>query len=146
MRAYADSSFIVSLYLPEPERTERAVAYMNRYKEALPFTTQHRLEVRNAVRLLVWSKRITVTDRSRAFREIEDDLEAAVFLIHVGLNYTNTYRSAERIGAAHNEGIGCRSADLFHVAAAIEFGLNDFLSFDDKQRQIAGAVGLKVDI
>ncbi len=145
MRAYADSSFMISLYLPEPERTERPVAYMERHREALPFTPQHRLEVRNAIRLLVWSKRITAADRSRAFREIEEDLDSEVFIIHVALNYTNTYRGAERIGAGHNERIGCRSADLFHVAAAFELGFKDFLSFDEKQRQIARAAGLKVD-
>jgi hypothetical protein len=29
MRAYADPSFTVSLYLPEPKRTDIAVGYMN---------------------------------------------------------------------------------------------------------------------
>src|SRR5688572_8907920 len=145
MYAYADSSFIVSLYVPEPERTNLAVAYMEANREALPFTPQHRLELRNAIRLLVWSKRISVTDRSRVFREIEEDLDSEVFLIHVALDYTDTYRHAEKIGATCNEKIGCRSADLFHVAAALELGLKDFLTFDEKQRQIARAAGLKVD-
>ena len=145
MRAYADSSFVVSLYVPDPERTERAVAYMEANREALPFTPQHRLEVRNAIRLLVWSKRISVTDRSRVFREIEDDLDSEIFLIHVALDHTDTYRQAEKIGAAHNEKIGSRSADLFHVAAAVELGFKEFLSFDERQRQIARAAGLKID-
>src|SRR6266576_5028003 len=120
MRAYADTSFIVSLYLPEPRRTARAAAYMEREQAELPFTPQHRLEVRNAIRLLVWSKRISTSDRSRVFREIEEDLDAETFLIHTALSYTDTYRRAEKIGAAHNERVGCRSADLFHVAAAHE--------------------------
>jgi len=145
MRAYADSSFIVSLYLPEPQRTERATAYMGKHREALPFTPQHRLEVRNAIRLLVWSKKISAVDRSRAYREIEEDLDAEIFLVHTGLNYTDTYRRADKIGAAHNEKIGCRSADLFHVAAALELGFKEFLSFDEKQCEIARAVGLKID-
>src|SRR6185436_12510906 len=101
MHAYADTSFIISLYLPEPDRTDRAAAYMERYREALPFTPHHRLEVRNAVRLLVWSKRISAVDRSRVLREIEDDLDAGVFLVHTALHYTNTCRRAEKIGAAH---------------------------------------------
>ena len=118
---------------------------MARHREALPFTPQHRLEVRNAIRLLVWAKRITSQDRSRAFREIEEDLDAQVFLIHTPLVYTDAYRRAETIGAAHNEEIGCRSADLFHVAAAMELGFKEFLTFDDRQQQIARAIGLKVD-
>lgn len=145
MQAYADSSFIVSLYLPESHRTEQAIAYMQQHREALPFTPQHRLEVRNAIRLLVWSKRITTVDRARAFREIEADLDADLFLLHVPLNYTEAYRRAERIGAAHNETIGCRASDFFHVAAAIDLGFKTFLTFDHKQRELAAEVGLKAD-
>ena len=145
MRAYADTSFIVALYLPEPDRTPRAAACMERHREALPFTPHHRLEVRNAVRLLVWSRRISTADRTRVFHEIEKDLDAEVFLLHSALHYTDAYRRAEKIGAAHNEKVGCRSADLFHVASAVELGLKEFLTFDDKQRQIARAAGLKVD-
>jgi predicted nucleic acid-binding protein len=145
MRAYADSSFIVSLYLPEQHRTDRAVSYMEANREALPFTPQHRLEIRNAIRLLVWSKRITASDRSSAFREIEDDLDSEVFLIHTPLNYTDTCRRAERIGNSHNEKIGARSSDLFHVAAALDLGFKWFLTFDHKQRDLAEAAGLKVD-
>jgi predicted nucleic acid-binding protein len=145
MRAYADTSFIICLYLPEPERTDRAAAYMERQREALPFTPHHRLEVRNAVRLLVWSNRISTADRSRVFREIEEDLDAGVFLLHVALNHTDICRRADKIGATHNEKIGCRSADLFHVATALELGFKEFLSFDEKQRHLARATGLKVD-
>jgi predicted nucleic acid-binding protein len=145
MRAYADSSFIVSLYLPEPIRTERAIAYMEMHREALPFTPQHRLEVRNAIRLLVWSKRITVSDGTSAIREIEADLDSEVFLIHSPLDYTDTFRRADKIGSAHNERVGARSSDLFHVAAALQLGFKRFLTFDHKQLELAQATGLKVD-
>ena len=145
MHAYADSSFIVSLYIPEPVRTPRAIGYMENSREALPFTPIHRLEVRNAIRLLVWSKRISATDRSRALKEIEEDLDAEVFLIHTPINYTDSNRQAEKLGSAHTEKIGCRSADLFHVAVAVELGFKQFLSFDGKQIELARAAGLKVD-
>ena len=142
VRAYADSSFTVSLYLPEPHRTARAISYMDTQREALPFSPQHRLEVRNAIRLLVWSGRISVADRTRAFSELENDLDEELFLVHVPLNYTETYRRAEKLGAAHNENIGCRSADLFHVAAALHLNFKHFLTFDAKQAQMARNAGL----
>lgn len=144
MRAYADSSVIVSLYVPEPHRTDYAIEYMERVREALPFTPQHRLEVRNAIRMLVWAGRISTPDRTRALNEIEEDLDAQTFLIHSPLDYTEVYRRAEKIGAAHNERIGCRSLDLFHVAAAMELGFKSFLTFDQKQSDIAKAAGLNV--
>jgi len=145
MHAYADSSFIVNLYIPEPRQTERAIAFMERHREALPFTPQHRLEVRNAIRLLVWSKRITASDRTRAFREIEDDLDAEVFLLYAPLNYIDVYRRADKIGSLHNEAVGNRSSDLFHVAAALDLGFKDFVTFDRKQRDLAIAAGLNVN-
>jgi predicted nucleic acid-binding protein len=53
-------------------------------------------------------------------------------------------REAEKLGAAHNLAIGCRSADLFHIAAAGELGCGTFLTFDDKQTAMAKAAGLVV--
>jgi predicted nucleic acid-binding protein len=53
-------------------------------------------------------------------------------------------REAEKLGAAHNESIGCRSADLFHVAAAIEWGADHFLTYDDRQKKMAKAAGLAI--
>lgn len=145
MRAYADTSFIVSLYIPETPRSERAIAYMEQFREALPFTPLHRLETRNAIRLMVWSKRITAVDRTRAFREIEADLDSGLFLIHTAIDQTETYRRAEKIGSTHIETIGSRSSDVFHVAAALQLGFRHFLTFDQKQLDLARAVGLKVD-
>ncbi len=51
---------------------------------------------------------------------------------------------AEKLGATHSETIGCRSADLFQVAAAGEIGCATFLTFDDKQTAMAKATGLSV--
>ena len=144
MRAYADTSFVVSLYIQEEIRTQAAAAYMECNREALPFTPQHRLETRNAIRLLVWSKRISTVQRTTALRQIEEDLDNEDYLHHAALDYTETFRRAERLGAAYNEAIGCRSADLFHVAAAMELGLKEFLTFDERQRAMAEAAGLKV--
>jgi predicted nucleic acid-binding protein len=48
------------------------------------------------------------------------------------------------LGAAHAEDLGCRSADLFHVAAAAELGADLFLSFDERQMKMAKAAGLTV--
>ena len=49
MKAYADSSFIVALYVQQ-QSSPKAIALMERYGQALPFTPWHRLEVRNAHR------------------------------------------------------------------------------------------------
>jgi predicted nucleic acid-binding protein len=53
-------------------------------------------------------------------------------------------REAEKLGAAHTETIGCRSADLFHVAAASRAGCNTVFTLDDRQTAMAKAAGLAV--
>ena len=40
--------------------------------------------------------------------------------------------------------VRCRSAALFHIAAAVQLGCEQFLTFDIKQTVLAKAVGLAV--
>jgi predicted nucleic acid-binding protein len=50
----------------------------------------------------------------------------------------------------HEAGIGCRSAtlartlDIIHVAAALEIGCEQFVSFDKRQRNVAVRERLKI--
>ena len=53
-------------------------------------------------------------------------------------------RKAEQLSAAHAERIGSRAADTLHVAAALLAGARQFLSFDKRQRDLAGMAGLNV--
>ncbi len=39
---------------------------------------------------------------------------------------------------------GTRSFDTLHVASALELGVTEFWTFDDRQAKLAKAVGLKV--
>jgi predicted nucleic acid-binding protein len=55
-----------------------------------------------------------------------------------------TLRSAAGISRAHAPALGCRTLDLLHVATALELGLRIFVTFDDRQKQLARAAGLKV--
>jgi predicted nucleic acid-binding protein len=60
------------------------------------------------------------------------------------IDWTAVLREAEKLGANHNQTIGCRNADLFHIAAAVQLGCEQFLTFDIKQTAMAKAVGLAV--
>ncbi|HXP60773.1 MAG TPA: hypothetical protein VN829_09790 [Dongiaceae bacterium] len=73
---------------------------------------------------------------------MDSDLEDQTVLVHQSLDWTDVLREAERLGAAHNERLGCRSADLFHVAAACQLGCAQFLTFDQRQAAMAEAAGL----
>ena len=146
MKADADTSFIISLYVSEEERSAKADQYMARQREALPFTPYHRLEVRNGIRLRVKNAAMTARERAAAFADVEHDLEAQMVLVHQPLDWTGTLKRAEALGLAHTESIGGAAADLFHVAAALELGFKEFLTFDKLQRLLAGAAGLKLGV
>jgi predicted nucleic acid-binding protein len=141
--AYADSSFIVALYLQQ-QSSARAIAFMERYGQALPFTPWHRLEVRNAIRLAVFQKVIDAAQAKTQLKQLDTDLNEETLLTHTPVDWTDVLREAEKLGATHSESIGCRSADLFHVAAASEAGCDTFLTLDEKQAVMAKAAGLTV--
>lgn len=145
MNPYADSSFLISLYVPN-DNTDDAFDIWERIgAPALPFNPMHRLEVRNGIRQMVFE-----TDRDRridhhtahlALTELERDVGRD--LLHQPLVWTNLLRRAESLSAEHTERTGIRAYDLFHVAAAIEHGRGLLLTFDQRQAGTARAVGLE---
>jgi predicted nucleic acid-binding protein len=143
LRAYADSSFIVALYLQQ-QSSAKAIAILERYGQALPCTPWHRLEVRNAIRLAVFQKVIDAAQAKTQLKQLDTDLKEEAMLAHTPIDWTDVLREAEKLGAAHSETIGCRSADLFHVAAASEAGCDTFLTLDERQAAMAKAAGLAV--
>jgi predicted nucleic acid-binding protein len=143
LKAYADSSFIVALYLPQ-QSSPAAAMFMRQYGAALPFTPWHRLEVRNAIRLAVLHRAIDGPQGKTQLKQIEADLRDETLIVHAPIDWVNVLREAEKLGATHNESIGCRSADLFHIAAAVEWGADYFLTFDERQKKMARAAGLAV--
>ncbi len=142
MPSYADTSFLARVYTPHADST-KALTWMQRATEPLPFTPLHRHELRNAVRLRVFRSEITPDQRQQAFREMDADL-ADHILAHTTIPWTDTFREAENLAAAHTERLGVRSFDLLHVALARTLGVTEFLTFDTRQAALAKAAGLKV--
>jgi predicted nucleic acid-binding protein len=143
LKAYADSSFIVALYLQQ-QSSPVAAAFMQQHGAALPFTPWHRLEVRNAIRLAVFYRAIDSHQGKTQLKQLDADLREESLIVHTPIDWVAVLREAEKLAAAHNEATGCRSADLFHVAAAIELGADHFLTFDERQKKMAKAAGLAV--
>ena|SRR5438105_10390893 len=142
MDPYADPSFLVGVYSPEPDSV-KALQWLQRHREPLPFTPFHRHEVRNAIRLRVFRGDITPEQRKRAFEEIEEDLTDGI-LVHTTVPWTNAFRESEDLAAAHNETLGVRSIDLLHVGLALSLKTKEFLTFDTRQAKLAKAAGLRV--
>lgn len=142
MPAYADTSFLVRIYTPHAD-SQKALTWMQRATEPLPFTPFHRHELRNGIRLRVFRGEITVEQRKAAFREMDSDLEENI-LTHTTIPWADTFREAENLAGNHTETLGVRSFDLLHVSLALTLGATEFLTFDMRQAALAKAAGLKV--
>ncbi len=137
MKCYADSSFITAFYVNEPftARAQKLAAG----RCPFPFTPWHRLEVRDAIRCAVRAEKAKAS-----IQLLEQDLRDEAVLFHQTIDWIDCLRRAEELSKNHNPDIGVSSSDLFHVACALDLGLTEFFSFDNRQSDLAKAVGLKV--
>jgi hypothetical protein len=77
---------------------------------------------------------------------LEADLRDEAVVFHLQIDWIAVLRQAEKLGSAHSETISCGSSDLFHIAAAIEWSADQFLTFDARQKKMAEAAGLAVGV
>jgi len=142
MAIYLDTSALVPIYSPEPS-SDKVFKAIIRLNEALIFTPLQRHELKNAIRVRVFRKEISERERYEAFKEIESDLEDGT-LEHHSVSWTELFREADHIGAAHTEATGIRSFDLLHISLAKLLKPSSFLTLDVLQAQVARKIGLKV--
>jgi predicted nucleic acid-binding protein len=139
---YADTSFLVSLYVPDGN-TARAVAAVEAGAAPLLFTPLLGHELRNALRVCVFRRQITQAQREAALHELETDVEAGV-LHSAPVDWPKAFAHAERLGRQHTETLGTRGMDVLHVACALALRAKRFTTFDERQRQLAELAGLNV--
>jgi len=153
LSAYADTNFLLSLYLTRPHSVEaqRVLGdFLRRHDEALPFTLLHRLEFRNAIRLAVFRQAepgecsLDRVAARRIMTEHEADLNERVFIEHTPIDWTEALRQAEVLSKANTESEGFRSLDLLHVGTALSLGAEELFTFDRGAAQLAKLAGLTV--
>ena len=140
--AYADSSFLVST-LRKDANHEAAMRYMAQTMPTLAFTPLHRLEVAHALRVSAERGEITHGELRTMLRQLEDDLDAGLLVLSP-VEWLGVFRSADELSEKHAAKDSVRTLDVLHVALAVESGVKTFLSFDQRQRKLAKAAGLKV--
>jgi predicted nucleic acid-binding protein len=116
---------------------------MFEYRRALPFTPWHRLEVRNAIRVAEFHKDIRRGEARSQLLQLDADLRETVILVHTPIDWTDVLRRADGLSRDHNVLIGCSSADVFHIATALELRCDTFYTFDGRQQKLAKAAGLQ---
>lgn len=139
---YADSSFIVSLYLRDANSAAARQA-MKEYPAGIALSRIAGLEVKNAFRLALYRQWIQAIQEARVQSLFDEDSDGG-FLRSVPFATDEIFSEAERLSRSHSKHFGSRSLDVLHVACARVIELQDFASFDARQRELAESVGLRV--
>lgn len=139
---YLDTSLVVSLYCLDANSAAAAAA-LQTAKSQLLVTTLGELETMNAFGLCVFRKELTGAQADSARQNFEKDLGAGVFLLRdlPEAAFARALLLSRQLTAR----LGTRTADLLHVAAAVELGATGFFTFDLQQRKMAQAAGLKLN-
>ena len=136
MRAF---SFRSTVLMPTPRR-RRAVKASTGERFV---TTLGELEVLNAFGLRVFRKEVTASQAQSSLTDFEKDLRDGLFQLR-GLP-DPIFERARQLSRQTTTKLGTRTADILHVAAALELGVDYLYSFDEHQRKLAQTVRLKIN-
>jgi hypothetical protein len=142
MSYYADSSFLVSCYLPDAN-TSSAKSYLRSVGAPLVLNALQALEVGNAFELGVFRGLFSAADAASAHAILIQDLHSGR-LVKTAVKWPLAFRVASALSKRHSATTGTRSIDILHVAAAKSLRAVEFISFDSRQRLLATASGLNV--
>ena len=142
MKIYADSSFLVSLY-SEDTNWSTATRAMQASTGECVVSTLGELEVVNAFGLRVFRKEVSAVQAQLSVIDFEKDLRDGILQLR-GLS-DSIFERARQLSRETTAKLGTRTADLLHVAAALELGADFLYSFDLQQRKLAHAVRLKLN-
>ena len=137
---YADTSFLVSLCLRDTNSARAAEAASRVMPTLLTPLLEH--ELRNAIRLCVFRRQISSSQREGVLHDFEQDKTEGVFHA-VPMDWPKVLRQAEALSRQHTEALGMRGMDILHVASALALKARRFATFDERQRELARLAGLE---
>ena len=139
MKTYLDSSFLFSLYANDAN-SQAAFAEMARVPSAFVISTLTELEFLNSLELWLFRKRLSGAQADRVRVAFEQDLESAVYT-EVELD-PRVFRDTRKLILQFSASVGCRTADILHVSAALAAQCDKMYTFDLRQRDLARRVKL----
>jgi len=140
---YADSGFVVSLYLTTEGTSARARKEVKRAGKPVLLSPLSLLEIRNALNFGINRGEITSEQRDAVLAQIDTQIEAGFFRL-VDASQSSIYTKAQELSNKHTPAVATRSLDLMHLAAALLSEARTFLTFDKRQAKAGFAEGLLV--
>jgi predicted nucleic acid-binding protein len=142
LKIYFDTSFLISLYSLDVNSSSAAAA-VRASKGDRFVTTFAELEVCNALQLRVFRKELSMAQAESSSTDFENDLQSGVFQLRPLPE--QVFERARALSRSTTAKFGTRTADLLHVAAALELTADYLYSFDQRQRKLAQSVRLKLN-
>lgn len=121
MHSYEDSSFLLSLYIPDANHARAIGALPALRKPLSPLTPFHRLELKNGLSRKVFQGLLTSAEVSAVWAAIESDSQ--IFAGGQAIDWGLVMPEAERLSATYTPYLGTRSLDIIHVAIALSLGV-----------------------
>lgn len=140
MIVYADSSFIVSLYLSDSHSLEARQRV--RQVSSLVFTPLHRAEWFHALGKQQFWGNLTAEKAEEFESQLASD-QAAGFWRETTIPDLS-FELCVDLARHHGAKLGVRTLDSLHVACALELQAEQFWTFDERQAKLAKAEGLKL--
>ncbi len=139
MSIYADSSFLVSVYVPDHHTLEAERRLASR--PALWMTPLHLAEWAHAVEQHVFRKVASRSEADRFIQLFHDDRKQGLWK-EVALP-ERAFEVCTQLAHQYAARLGVRTLDTLHVASALELKADEFWTFDERQKRLALSVGLR---
>jgi len=136
LSAYADTSFLVSLYTLDANSIA-AARWMKNAELPLAITPLGELELMNAFQLRVFRKELRPLKVRAAAALFREDLAAGILAIRP--LSASVFERAKHLARTRTINLGTRTLDLLHVASALVLQSDVFYSFDEHQLRLAQA-------
>jgi predicted nucleic acid-binding protein len=141
LSTYADTSFLVSLYVFDDNSPQASAIFADVSRPFL-LTPLIEAEMVNAFYLRIFRK-------ESGEKQIRSSLELFGKDVRAGLfepkSFSNElFRQASQISTRRTAKFGTRTLDLLHVASAVFLQTEQFCTFDRKQAELARSEGLVV--
>lgn len=141
--SYADSGFVVSLYLTTERTSAQARKEVKRVGKPVLLSRLSLLEIRNALNFGINRGEITSAQRDAVLTKINTPIETGFFRL-VDASQSSISAKAQKLSDKHTPAVGTRSLDLMHLAAALLSGARTLLTLNKHQAKAAAAEGLVV--
>jgi predicted nucleic acid-binding protein len=139
LTVYPDTSFLVSLYLPDAHSRSA----LRRLKEGVQLwlTPLHRVECSHAISQHVFRKIMSEPEAHRILALVEEDRKTQPW-VEVPVP-EKAFETCARLARDWVPRLGTRTLDTLHVACALELAATVFWTFDERQAKLAAALGLR---